>query len=207
LRNICPFDTVIALKTKKQDMRTLIILLLGFVALTAQAQTTPAQKIGHADWDYIFSQLPESKQIENELKTHGTQLDNQLKAKYSEYQAKVNAYQGMPATTPDAIKKDKETEITQLQESIQKFQTDAQSSLQKKQTELMAPVFAKVAKAIEEVAKENGFTYILTPQMIGGGDVILYGDEQYNISTLVLKKLGITPAPAATTATIPVKKP
>lgn len=72
----------------------------------------------------------------------------------------------------------------------------------------MAPIFVKVGKAIEEVAKENGFTYILTPQMIGGGgDVILYGDEQYNISKLVLKKMGITPAPAATTATTPVKKP
>ncbi len=194
-------------------MRTLVILLLSFAGLTAQAQTTPPQKIGHADWDYIFSQLPESKQIENELKTHGTQLDNQLKAKYSEYQAKVNTYQGLPATTPDAIKKDKETELQQLQESIQKFQTDAQTSLQKKQTDLMAPVFAKVAKAIEAVAKENGFSYILTPQMVGGGgDIILYGDEQYNISTLVLKKLGITPAPPAappttTTATTPAKKP
>jgi len=188
-------------------MRTLIIFLLGFVALTAHAQTSPPQKIGHADWDYIFSQMPEAKQIENELKTHGTQLDNQLKAKYSEYQAKVNAYQGLPATTPDAIKKDKEAEITQLQESIQKFQQEAQSSLQKKQTDLMAPVFTKVGKAIEAVAKENGYTYILAPQIIGGGgDIILYEDDQYNISTLVLKKLGITPAPASTTTT-PVKKP
>src|SRR5882762_4851352 len=134
-------------------MRTLIILLLGYVAFTANAQTSPSQKIGHADWDYIFAQMPEAKQIENELNTHRTQLDNQLKAKYSEYQAKVNAYQGLPATTPDAIKKDKETELQQLQESIQKFQTHAQTSLQKKQTDLMAPVFAKVAKAIEAVAK------------------------------------------------------
>jgi outer membrane protein len=150
--------------------------------------------------------LPESKQIENELKTHGTQLDNQLKAKYSEYQTKLNTYNGMPATTPDAIKKDKEGELMQLQESIQKFQQEAQSSLQKKETDLMAPVFAKVGKAIEDVAKENGFTYVLAPQAVGGGDIVLYGDEQYNISTLVLKKLGITPAPP-TTVTPAVKKP
>ncbi|NOS90538.1 MAG: OmpH family outer membrane protein, partial [Cyclobacteriaceae bacterium] len=41
--------------------------------------------------------------------------------------------------------------------------------------------------------------------------VILYSDEQYNISDLVLKKLGVTPAPAApatpaTTTNTPVKK-
>lgn len=175
-------------------MRTLHVILFGFVALAGYAQTSPPQKIGYADWDYIFSQLPDYKQIDNELKVHGTQLENQLKAKYSEYQAKLSAFNGMPASAPEAIKKDKEAELAQLQESIQKFQQDAQTSLKKKETDLMAPVFSKVGKAIEEVAKENSFSFIINPQLIGGGDVLLYSDERYNISVLVLKKLGITPA-------------
>ena len=136
-------------------MRTLFVLLFGFAALAAQAQTTPTQKIGYADWEYIFGQLPDYKQIDNELKTHRAQLENQLKAKYSEYQTKLSAYNAMPATSPEAIKKDKEGELTQLQESIQKFQQDAESSLQKKNNDLMQPVFAKVGKGIEAVAKEN----------------------------------------------------
>src|SRR5882672_5332721 len=113
-------------------MRAISIFLLSLAAFATNAQTTtPNQKIGHADFDYIFSQLPESKQIEIEMKTYGDQLQNQAKAKYAEYQTKMNAYTGLPSTTPDAIKKDKEAEITQLQESIQKFQQDAQASLQK----------------------------------------------------------------------------
>jgi len=183
-------------------MRTLFLLLFCVFAVSAQAQET--QKIGYADWEYIFSQLPEFKQIDNELKTHGTQLENQLKAKYSDYEGKVKAYQGMPATTPDAIKADKERELAGLQESIQKFQQDAQTSLQNKQTALMDPVFKKVGKAIEEVAKENGFAFIMAPQVVGGGDVLLYSDEKYNISNLVLKKLGVTPQP--TTTVPPIKK-
>ena len=183
------------------EMRTLFVLLLGFAASAAQAQTTPTQKIGYADWDYIFGQLPDYKQIDNELKTHGDQLQNQLKAKYTEYQAKLNAYNGMPATTPEAIKKDKEAELAQLQESIQKFQQDAQTSIQKKQSDLMVPVFAKVGKAIEAVAKENAFTFIINAQISGGQDVLLYSDDKYNISDLVLKKLGVTPAPIATPPT------
>jgi outer membrane protein len=174
-------------------MRTLFLLLFCVFAVSAQAQET--QKIGYADWEYIFSQLPEFKQIDNELKTHGTQLENQLKAKYSDYESKVKAYQGMPATTPDAIKADKERELQGLQESIQKFQQDAQTSLQNKQTALMDPVFKKVGKAVEEVAKENGFAFIIAPQVMGGGDILLYSDEKYNISNLVLKKLGVTPQP------------
>ena len=63
-------------------MRTVFLLLFCVFAVSAQAQET--QKIGYADWEYIFSQLPEFKQIDNELKTHGTQLENQLKAKSQE---------------------------------------------------------------------------------------------------------------------------
>jgi len=175
-------------------MRTLFLLLFCVVAVSAQAQET--QKIGFADWQYIFSQLPEFKQIENELKTHGTQLENQLKAKSQELETKYKAYQAMPATTPDAIRADKERELQGMQESIQKFQQDAQTSLQNKQTSLMEPIFKKVGKAIEDVAKENAYTFIINPQSMNSGeDILLYSDEKYNISTLVLKKLGVTPKP------------
>lgn len=174
-------------------MRTLFLLLFCVFAVSAQAQET--QKIGYADWEYIFSQMPEFKQIDNELKTHGTQLENQLKAKYQDYEAKVKAYQGMPATTPDAIKADKERELAGLQESIQKFQQDAQTSLQNKQVALMDPIYKKVGKAIEDVAKENGYAFIMAPQVVNGGDILLYSDEKYNVSNLVLKKLGVTPQP------------
>jgi outer membrane protein len=183
-------------------MRTILLALFCGLMLTANAQTQPVtQKIGYAEWDYIFSQLPEYKQIESEVKTHSTQLENQLKAKYQDYEAKVKAYQGMPATTPDAIKADKERELAGLQESIQKFQQDAQSSLQKKQNDLMEPIFKKVGKAIEDVAKENGYSFIINPALLGGGgDILLYSDDKFNISVLVLKKLGVTPTAPATPA-------
>ena len=177
-------------------MRTVLIFFLTLFTAGTFAQTTPAQKIGYADWEYIFGQMPEYKQIESAIKTHGDQLKAQLDAKYKEYETKLKAYQASAATMVDAIRKDRETELTQLQESIQKFQQDAQASLQKKQTDLMEPVFGKVAKAVEEVARENAYSFIITPQIVGGGDVLLYKDEKYNISALVLKKMGITPVAA-----------
>lgn len=63
-------------------MRKLVLLLvLGLAAFTSQAQTA-AVKVGYADVDYIFSQLPESKAIDTELKSTQTQLKNQIDAKY-----------------------------------------------------------------------------------------------------------------------------
>lgn len=178
-------------------MRKLFILILiGTIGISAWAQA-PVQKIGYADWDYIFGQMPEYKQIEAEMKTHGDQLQNQLQAKYKDYETKLKAYQAGAATMVDAVRRDKETELTQLQENIQKFQQDAQVSIQNKQDQLMNPVFVKVGKAIEDVAKEQGYSFIINPQLIGGGDILLYSDDQYDVSDLVLKKLGVTPKPAA----------
>ncbi len=172
-----------------------LVMILASVASFAQApdQVGTSQKIGYADWEYVFGKMPESKQIETQMKTHSSQLEAQLKAKYTEYEQKLKAYQSGASTMLDAVRKDKETELTQMQENIQKFQQDAQASVSKKQNDLMEPVFTKIGKAIEDVAKENGYIFIINPQLVGGGDVLLYSDEKYNISDLVLKKLGVSP--------------
>jgi outer membrane protein len=172
-------------------MKLSLLTIFALTVSSSFAQTDPPQKIGHADWEYIFSHLPEYKRVETELRDFETQLGNQLRTKNQELENKYKAYQALPANTPEAIKKDRESELAFLQDNLQKFQQDAQASMQKKQNDLVSPVFSKVAKAIEEVALENGFSYILNPQMVGGGDVLLFTDEKYNISNLVLKKLGI----------------
>ena len=180
-------------------MRNLLVFLFGVCSWHSYAQSNSSgQKIGHADWEYIFSQLPEYQQIANELRSYDAQLQNQLKLRGQELDAKYKSYQGLPAETPEAIRKDKESELTYLQQNIQRFQEEARLSIEKKQNELVSTVFSKVGKAIDEVAKEHGYTYIMNPQMVGGGDVLLFADEKYNISDLVLKKLGIVPNPAGT---------
>ena len=176
-------------------MRTLLVALFCGLLVTATAQNDPlVQKIGFAEPDYILLQLPEAKKIDSELKTHASQLQSQGKAKYEDYQVKLKAYQSMPPTTPEAIKGDKERELAALQEGIQKFDQEAQSSYQKKHADLLEPVSKKISKAIEEVAKENGYSFIINPQLANGGDILLFSDEKHNISDLVLKKLGVAPA-------------
>jgi outer membrane protein len=178
-------------------MRTLVILVFTLLSAGAFAQT-PAQpqKIGYVDMDSIFSQLPQYKQVVSDLKAHSSQLEAQFKAKSKEFEDKYRAYQAAAATMIDAVRKDKETELQQLQENIQRFQQDAQSSVQKKEADLMEPLIRKIAKAIKEVAKENGFSFVINAQL-GGNDVLLFTDEKYDISGLVLKKMMPAPATAA----------
>lgn len=176
-------------------MRKFVITLaFGLVALAAQAQTPAPQKIGFADVDYILSQMPDLKQIETELKSLENQLQKQLQAKAQEFQNKLADYRNNINNMPDAVRANTERELTQLQENLEKLQQEAQINIQNKHAQLMEPVYTKVGKAIEDVAKEHGFTYVLN-QRISGLDVILYSEESYDVSDLVLKKMGITPKP------------
>jgi outer membrane protein len=187
-------------------MRKLVsLLVLSAAFFAAQAQTTPATpvtKIGYVDVDYVFSQMPESKQIEAELKSTQTMLRNQIESKSQEFQKKLADYNANLNNMIDAVRQNTERELQQMQENLQKLQQDAQTSIQNKNTQLMEPVYKKVSKGIEDVAVENQFTLILSTQ-IGGLDVVLYGDDKLDVSDLVLKKLGITPKPAPANPTQP----
>lgn len=176
--------------------KIVLLFVLGLVTVWSPAQTST--KIGFADVEYIFSQMPEAKQIEAELQTLQTQLKKQYDGKVAEFQNKLKEYQAFGNTVPDAVRQNTERELQQLQQNIQKLEQDSQENLQRKQVQLMEPVYTKVGKAIEEVAKEQNFNMIVNNQ-ISGLDVVLYADERSDISDFVLKKMGVTPQPTPST--------
>ena len=186
---------------------TLAAALLTAGTLAANsAQAQAPLKIGYTDVQYVLAQMPESKQIESELKTYNTQLEAQLKSKYADYQAKGEAYQKGAATMTDVVKADKEKELQTLQQSIQEFQQSAQQSLQQKQQVLLKPALDKLQKNIDLVADENGFTYVFNSDS-GGSPLLLHAPKDGNISDLVLKKMGITPGAAAPVKSGPMTAP
>ncbi|WP_240773280.1 OmpH family outer membrane protein [Pontibacter sp. SGAir0037] len=191
-------------------VKTLVVAFL-LISFASFAQNDGQPKFGYTNVEYILMQLPESRQIESELKTTSTQLENQLKAKYQEYDTKLKAYESTAATMDKVVREDKEKELMNMNNSIQEFQRNAQVSLQQKEKSLVDPVINKIDQAIKDVAKENGYTYVLSNQ------ALLAGPEDGDISPLVLRKLGVDPskvqqpaaaspaAAAPATKTTPVK--
>ena len=174
-----------------------VVLAFVLVAQISNAQTAPL-KIGYVDVEYIISQLPELKKVEAELQTLQTQLKKQYDGKVAEFQKKLQEYQQYAATVPDAVKQNTERELQQLQQNIQKLEQDSQNDLQKKQMTLMEPIYTKVGDAIDALAKEQGFSLLLSKEF-QGLTIVVYGDEKLDMSDTVLKRLGVTPTPPATT--------
>ena len=133
------------------------LLTAGTLAATS-AQAQAPLKIGYTDVQYVLAQMPESKQIESDLKVYNTQLEGQLKSKSADLETKYKAYQQGEATMTDIVKADKQKEMQGMQQSIQEFQQSAQQSLQQKQQTLLKPALDKLQKNIDAVATENGFT-------------------------------------------------
>lgn len=166
------------------------VLLL--TCLTLQAQS---ERLGFARIDYIVSQMPESKQVESQLSVQQTQAETELKRLQKEFDEKYASYQKTGAQLSETVRKDRETELQNLQTRVQEFSRSAQESLQKKYTQLMSPVLSKVQQAIDSVAKQNGYRFILNAPSKGSSD-ILYASEENNITGLVIKRLGIIPVPS-----------
>nr|WP_240047343.1 OmpH family outer membrane protein [Hymenobacter nivis] len=184
------------MKTLRLTLAAALLTAGTLAANSAQAQAP--LKIGYTSVQYVLSQMPESKQIESSLKTYNEQLAAQMKSKYGEYETKLKAYQQGAAGMTDVVKADKEKELTGLQQSIQEFQRSAEQSLQQKQQSLLRPALDKLQKTIDDVANENGYTYVLNSD--GDTPTLLHGPKDGDISEIVLKKMGITP-----TAPVPLK--
>ncbi len=185
--------------------RLFFALAAIFATIASQAQDT--QKMGYADTEYILSQLPDAKKVESDLQAHGAQLEATLKAKAQDYEKKLADYQANYTKWIDAVVRDKQAELQSLQQAFTKFQQDAEASFTKKQQDLMTPLYDKIGTAIADVAKENGYSFIITLNAAGGaGSVLLYKDPQFDISNLVLKKLGVTPTPVGNTQQKPQPK-
>ena len=81
-----------------------------------------------------------------------------------------------------------------MQQKIQVFYQNQQNELQKKEGELTEPIISKARKVVEEVGKENGFTYIFD---LAKGEVLYFGSKSEDIMPILRKKLGIAEPAAA----------
>lgn len=160
--------------------------------LVSSAVMAQTQKIGHMDMQYVLSAMPEMKQVQSQLKTLQGQLEKQAEAKQKDFEEKYNKYVTEGSQMAEAIRIDIEKDLSQMQQSAQEFAANAQQTLQKKEQQLMQPVYDKIGAAINEVAKEGGYAYIINAG-VPGLDVLYYADPANDASNAVLKKMGIEP--------------
>jgi len=163
-----------------------VVLVAGcliFAGSFAKAQT----KIGYVNFNAVIDIMPEKATIAKSIQDYQKQFIDVLTSMQTEYQQKGTEYEAKKATMTDAVRQQKEAELTDMQKRMQNYQTDASQKVEAKQNELAKPLFDKVKLAISQVAKEKGYTYVFDSSQ----PLMLVSPDGDDLLAAVKLKLGL----------------
>jgi outer membrane protein len=164
----------------------LVVLMAGFFS-TAFAQS---YKFGHINRQELVLLMPERDSAMVKLENYGKDLQESVESLQAEFNTKLNTYQQKQATWTAGVLEAKQKELQDISVRIEEFQRTAQEEFQRMQQTLLQPVIEKANKAIEKVAKQEGFTYIFDTS--AGSLAYFSPDQSIDLMSLVKKEMNIT---------------
>ena len=163
--------------------RIIITLFILVISFQANAQS----KTGTIDTEYILSKMPELPKAQEDLKAYNAKLEAELKTKMENYQAKVKEYQEKVTSFTEPMKKTKQEEIIALEDDIAKFRQNGTQLVQIERNKLLQPLYQKIGKALEEIAKAEKYTQVFSISNSG----LAYIDPNYDLTKTVMPNLVI----------------
>ena len=164
-----------------------IVVLVALLAFGGSAMAQKNIKLGHINSNDLMQIMPGRDTAMALLQKEVEDLQAEMEAMKKEYETQVNHYLAKKDQLSELIRKSKESDIQKMGERIETFQANAQKLLEDRQEELLKPIVDRAKAAIEEVGKENGYTYIFD----AGLGTLLYSQDSDDIMPLVKKKLGL----------------
>lgn len=164
--------------------KVLSLVAASFILALIGNNATAQNKFGHARLEDVVAIMPDIKKADSLLqKFRKDSLDNALPFYLSEYKRKDSIAKS-PAT-PSAIKQQVQQEAAQYMQIIQNWEAYSQNEFQRKQAEILNPYFSKAFQLINEVAKENGYTWVFKQ------DALLVAPQTDDLLPLIAKKMGV----------------
>lgn len=167
--------------------KILTVLFVAVLAMGGNAMAQKTVKLGHINSNDLMQIMPGRDSAQSTLQAEVADLENTLKTMQSELETRYNDYMEKQNQMSDLIKQTRQRELQDMGARIEEFQKNAQKQLQDRESELLKPIIDRAKKAIEDVAKENGYTYVFD----AGVGALLYSQDSDDIMPLVKKKLGL----------------
>ena len=166
-------------------MNKVKILLLAAVLVISSAAL--AQKSGYISVDQVVGIMPETGKVDSLVqKYQQDSLNPQFAYLIQEYNRKdtmVNTKDSLKHTP--TVRKRIRQEMAEIEYQVQNWQTIAQQSLQAKQGELLEPIYRKVYGALQQVAKDGGYTHVYNRE------ALLLAPAGDDLMPLVAKRLNL----------------
>ncbi len=168
-------------------MKGLSRIIIFFIAYLGMISTVSAQlKIGYILSERIRTEFEEFKEAESQLQLEyrKVQLEfDQMVLKMDSLKQDYEVKRLMALDKGESIKQ----ELAQMERSIQNYQAEKvgpQGELMKKQAQMEYEILGKVKEAVDKVAIDGGFDYIIDAS-VG----LLYFKPKYDMTDDVLHEL------------------
>jgi outer membrane protein len=165
---------------------TVLVIISGL--LFGSNQVKAQTKIGYMSVDQMVSLMPEAVKIDSLLKKY---QEDSLNATINLLVQDYGYKDSMLNKNPDSLKIPAVTraqyrrDLDNLAYQIQNWQSITQQAIQNKQDQLLAPIYNKVITALRNVAKEKGYTYVMSK------DAFLVAPDGDDLLPLVATRLGV----------------
>lgn len=168
------------------------IYLAVFITILSCAFTVPASaqtKVGYVDSKKVVESMQESRDAKTRLDNLVSQWQTELTGLQDSLKTLKDDYEKKKLILTDQLKTQFEGNIQTLEASINTFKVQKfgeSGEYFQKQAEFMKPLQDRVFAAIEKVAKEDDYDYILDKS---GDILILYFNERYDITAKVMSEI------------------
>jgi len=149
-------------------------------------------RIAFIDATKILKRMPEAVDAETRLNQMVGQWNKEIGDMENELKRKRDDFERKKLIMTDAERNSIELDITDLRKRIDDFRQakyGTSGELYTKQAELMKPAYDKFNKALEEVATDGKYDYVLDRS--ANDHQILYTNAKFDVSIPVAKKLGL----------------
>jgi len=167
---------------KKILTTTALILALAFTAFSQQTI-----KLGHINSAELMRAMPELEEAEQRLQQEVREAEAAYRTMMTELQNLMQEFQANSAQWSELIRATRIRAIQDLEQRIQDFEQQSQRELEFLQQSLMTPIIERARRAIEDVARDNGFTYIFDTS----GGMLLFAADSDDILSLVKRQLNL----------------
>ena len=147
----------------KNSLKLVIVLAAMCAGVSAQNF-----KIAHINMQELVFAMPEFEEMNQTLRKHAEDLENQMDEMMVERNRKFDEFQRLSETWSELVRQMRADELNSMQQRIQVFQEQAHEEVMTEQNRLLQPILEKANKAIETVAREQDISYVITadPQVL-----------------------------------------
>jgi outer membrane protein len=169
-------------------MKHLFVLVVSLLVAAASLQ---AQRYAIIDTKYILDKMPEYKSADKKLVEISDGWQKEIDEKQSQLNVMYRNFDAEQFMLSDELRKKREDQLFNMEKEIRELQKKRfgyEGDLFKERQRLVKPVQDKVYNAIQKMAVNRGYDFVLDKSE---GITVIFADPKLEKSDDVLRELGV----------------